>query len=175
MAEDKEQSYQQQPGPYQPGKGKDDYEKPGAVTRRRFLTITFAGGAALGLGALAAPLARYAYPIVKPEVYERVKVATKAELAPLNEGVRFDYQEIPSQLIQLESGEYAAYSLVCTHLGCIVKWEAKKADFHCPCHAGKFNPQGEVISGPPPRPLTKLKLAVEGDDIFVEGVETEAK
>ena len=175
MAENNDNNNAQNPDPDVTGQEKDDYDNAGAVTRRRFLTITFAGGAALGMGALLAPLARYAYPIIKPEVYEKVLVATRTQLAPLNEGVRFDYQEIPAQLIQLEDGEYAAYSLVCTHLGCIVKWEVRNADFHCPCHAGKFNPQGEVIAGPPPRPLTKLKTSVEGENIFVEGIEPEEK
>jgi cytochrome b6-f complex iron-sulfur subunit len=174
MADADENQKYEIPHPRRPGEV-DEYDSTGAVTRRRFLAITFAGATAVGLGALAAPLARYAYPIVKPEVFEKVLVATKAELTPLGDGVRFDYQEIPSQLIQLESGDYAAYSLVCTHLGCIVKWEPQNADFHCPCHAGKFDPEGNVISGPPPRPLTKLMLAIEGENIYVNGIQPEEK
>jgi cytochrome b6-f complex iron-sulfur subunit len=174
MAETDENKKYEIQHPGRPGKG-DDYDSTSAVTRRRFLALTFAGATAIGLGALAAPLARYAYPIIRPEVFEKILVATKSDLTPLGEGVRFDYQEIPSQLIQLESGDYAAYSLVCSHLGCIVKWEAANADFHCPCHAGKFSPEGDVISGPPPRPLTKLKLSLEGNNIYVEGVQSEEK
>ena len=64
------------------------------------------------------------------------------------DGIRFDYMDTPSQLIQLEDKDYAAYSLVCTHLGCIVKWEAAKKDFHCPCHAGKFDENGLHDSRP---------------------------
>ncbi len=145
----------------------------GGMTRRRFLTFTFAGATAIGLGAIAAPMARFAYPIVPEEVFAKVKVASKSQLTPLSEGVSFDYQEIPSQLIQLDEENYAAYSLVCTHLGCIVKWVARDAQFFCPCHAGIFSPEGEVLAGPPPRPLTKLIVAVEGSDIFVEGIEPE--
>lgn len=140
----------------------------GAITRRRFLTVCFAGATAVGLGAFAAPLAKYAYPVLKGQVFEKQKVATVDQVTA--EGVRFDYMETPSQLIQLENKDFAAYSLVCTHLGCIVKWEAAKKDFHCPCHAGKFDEQGLVIAGPPPKPLTKYKVVVEGNDIFVEGI-----
>lgn len=139
------------------------------VTRRRFLTALFALATAVGLGGFAAPLIRFAYPVLKGQVFERVKVATAAAVPP--EGIRFEYQEIPSMLIQKEDKSFAAFSLVCTHLGCIVKWEAPKKDFHCPCHAGIFNDDGEVVSGPPPKPLAKYKLAIEGNDIFVEGIE----
>lgn len=143
---------------------------PVEVTRRRFLTMLFALGSAIGVTGFFAPVIRYAYPVLKGGGFEKVRVASKAQLAPLNEGVRFEYQEIPAQLIQLEDGSYAAYSLVCTHLGCIVRWEPKNKDFHCPCHGGKFDPEGNVIAGPPPKPLNKLKLSVAGNDIFVEGI-----
>jgi cytochrome b6-f complex iron-sulfur subunit len=138
------------------------------MTRRRFLGLLFALASAMGLGAFAAPLLRFAYPVVKGQVFERLKVATVGQV-PVD-GIRFDYQEVPSHLIQLQDQTYAAYSLVCTHLGCIVKWEPRNLNFHCPCHAGYFDESGNVVSGPPPRPLTKYKLAIEGNDIFVEGL-----
>lgn len=149
------------------------YESAGAVTRRRFLTATFVGATAIGLGALAAPLARYAYPIIKPEVFERRQVTTLDNLTPLGAGINFEYQEIPAQLIMLADGTPAAYSLICPHLGCIVKWVVRDGLFECPCHAAKFEPNGDVASGPPPRPLTRLITVVEGDTVFVEGVELE--
>lgn len=144
-------------------------ESFGAVTRRKFLTLLFGIATAVGLGGFAAPLIRFAYPVLKGQVFERVKIASAAAVTP--DGIRFEYQDIPSMLIQRDDKSFAAFSLVCTHLGCIVKWEAPKKIFHCPCHAGQFNDNGERIAGPPPRPLTKYKLAVEGNDIFVEGIE----
>lgn len=138
------------------------------ITRRRFLGVLFGTATALGLGAAAAPMMRFAYPVLQGQVYERLKVATVSQVT--NEGIRFDYQDTPAMLIQLENKDYAAYSLVCTHLGCIVKWESRYRDFHCPCHAGKFDENGNQIAGPPPKPLPKYKVAVEGTDIFVEGI-----
>jgi len=138
------------------------------VTRRRFLGVLFGTATIVGLGALAAPLTRFAYPVIQGQVFERLKVATVSTVTA--EGIRFDYQDTPSMLIQKEDKDFAAYSLVCTHLGCIVKWEAKNKDFHCPCHAGKFDENGDPIAGPPPSPLPKYKVVVEGADIFVEGL-----
>jgi Rieske Fe-S protein len=45
----------------------------------------------------------------------------------------------------------AVMSLVCTHLGCIVK--RTETGFDCPCHGSKFGPNGELVSGPAPRSL----------------------
>jgi cytochrome b6-f complex iron-sulfur subunit len=140
------------------------------ITRRRFLTLVFGVASALGLSAFAAPLVRFAYPVLKGQVFEKQKIAEVAAMTP--EGVRFDYQDVPSMLIQKEDKSFAAFSLVCTHLGCIVKWEPAKRDFHCPCHAGKFDENGVNVAGPPPSPLPKYKISVEGPDIFVEGLET---
>ena len=61
-----------------------------------------------------------------------------------------------------------AFSAICTHLGCIVAWDATAKTIHCPCHDGQFNPaNGAVISGPPPAPLETYKVEVVGEDIFV--------
>lgn len=140
----------------------------GKITRRRFLSLIFTAATATGLAAFFAPLARYAYPVLKGQVFERQKIATTSQISA--EGLRFDYMETPSMVIRLSDGNYGAYSLVCTHLGCIVKWEVKNQDFLCPCHAGKFDENGINISGPPPKPLTKYKLSIEGNDIYVEGL-----
>ncbi len=49
-----------------------------------------------------------------------------------------------------------AVSLVCTHLGCIVKPSA--AGFDCPCHGSRYSSDGSVIKGPAPRALPWLKV-----------------
>ncbi len=60
-----------------------------------------------------------------------------------------------------------AFSLVCTHLGCIVQWQAGNKEFYCPCHDGRFDQFGEVIAGPPPVPLEQLPVTVEGERVVV--------
>ncbi|MGW8273276.1 MAG: QcrA and Rieske domain-containing protein [Thermodesulfovibrionales bacterium] len=60
-----------------------------------------------------------------------------------------------------------AFSKVCTHLGCLVAYDEDSKALICPCHAGTFDLEGNVISGPPPKPLTKLPLKVEGDNIII--------
>ncbi len=60
-----------------------------------------------------------------------------------------------------------AYSLVCTHLGCVIEWQEAQKEFYCPCHDGRFDQFGEVIAGPPPVPLEQFPVRLEGDRVIV--------
>jgi Rieske Fe-S protein len=142
---------------------------PDALTRRSFLTYLLGLAGALGLAGLLAPIMRYAYPVVTTVAAEKLQVADLATLTPLGDAVYFDYQDTPSALILLADGTPKAYSLICTHFGCIVKWMPAEKDFFCPCHAGRFGPDGAVLSGPPPKPLTQFKVVKDGTTLYVEG------
>jgi glycine/D-amino acid oxidase-like deaminating enzyme/nitrite reductase/ring-hydroxylating ferredoxin subunit len=55
-------------------------------------------------------------------------------------------------------GTLRAVSAACTHMGCIVHWNEAERTWDCPCHGGRYDPDGRVFSGPPlddlkPRPL----------------------
>jgi cytochrome b6-f complex iron-sulfur subunit len=69
-------------------------------------------------------------------------------------------------LIADENG-VIAFSPVCTHLGCLVNWDNNKKEFICPCHAGRYDINGNVIAGPPPRPLTKLPLEIRDGKVYI--------
>jgi len=74
-------------------------------------------------------------------------------------------------LVVRDAGEpagLAALSPTCSHLGCGVAWSAEKKAFLCPCHGGVYAADGTVLAGPPPRPLTRLPLVVEGGRVSVE-------
>lgn len=59
-----------------------------------------------------------------------------------------------------------AISIVCTHLGCIVK--ATSAGFECPCHGSRFAPDGAVTGGPAPAPLPWRQVSVSGAAVIVD-------
>jgi cytochrome b6-f complex iron-sulfur subunit len=74
-----------------------------------------------------------------------------------------------SALILIRTPETVkAFAAVCTHLGCLVDWEDKKREIVCPCHAGTFNLEGHVVSGPPPRPLPVYSVKITDGSVFVE-------
>lgn len=62
----------------------------------------------------------------------------------------------------------AALATTCSHLGCGVAWDARRNAFLCPCHGGVYGPDGAVLAGPPPRPLTRLPLVVSGGRVRLD-------
>ncbi len=57
----------------------------------------------------------------------------------------------------------------CTHLNCPYYWDEEQGMFLCPCHGGKFDIDGKVLAGPPPRPLDRLEFSVEDGSILLSG------
>jgi cytochrome b6-f complex iron-sulfur subunit len=64
-----------------------------------------------------------------------------------------------------EQGVYAV-SLVCTHLGCVIR--PTTAGFECPCHGSHFAADGTVTRGPAPRALPWFKVSVSGSTVTVD-------
>lgn len=69
--------------------------------------------------------------------------------------------------VKKTKGEVIAISADCTHLGCIVSWDEDQKIFKCPCHDGRYDADGKVISGPPPAPLKRHKTKMEDGKILV--------
>ena len=66
-----------------------------------------------------------------------------------------------------KEGKIVAISAGCTHLGCIVTWDEAEKIFKCPCHDGRFDVDGRVVSGPPPAPLKRHKTRIDNGKIFL--------
>ena len=73
----------------------------------------------------------------------------------------------PVYVLRVAESEVLALSAICTHMRCVLKWDREKEHFHCPCHDGAFDRQGNVLSGPPKKPLRQFRADVRGDEIVV--------
>ena len=66
-------------------------------------------------------------------------------------------------ITQPDNGLLALYS-VCTHLGCLPKWQGARGRFECPCHGSKYELDGTWIEGPAPRSLDRLEMTITFQD-----------
>lgn len=62
---------------------------------------------------------------------------------------------------------FVAFAVNCTHLACPVNWQAQAQIFLCPCHGGVFYGDGRVAAGPPPRPLPRYDVRIQGSSVQV--------
>jgi Rieske Fe-S protein len=139
------------------------------ITRREFVDLVKKGLAVTGAAAIVGPVIAYFYPSNLQETpSEPVLVCTVDEL-PVGEGKTISYGRYPALVINTPSG-LRAFSAVCTHFACIVKWNKDKGGIYCPCHDGFFDPlDGHVVSGPPPIGLTVIPVNVVNNKIYIGG------
>jgi len=122
---------------------------------------------------IGATLLSIFYPVleflVPPPVAESpqssVDAGQRNELKP-NSGKIFKFGTRPGILIRTSSGEYRAFSAICTHLQCTVQYREDLQHIWCACHNGHYDLNGKNIAGPPPRPLEQYNVDMRGEDII---------
>jgi Rieske Fe-S protein len=146
------------------------YESAGEdeVTRREFARYLVAGAGAMAAGNVGIAAWTQLRTINSGEPRELLPLADVA----IGDTYLFRYptDADPAILLRLADREVVAFSQKCTHLGCVVYFEAEEDRWHCPCHEGNFEPRtGEVISGPPPRALGRIAVEIRDDTIWALG------
>ena len=135
--------------------------------RRRFLTVLSQAFLALwGLGA-AAVVGAY---LKAPEKRDAERTVSAGLLADyrVGEGRLVRHGVTPFYVIRLDATRVLALSAVCTHVRCILDYDPARRTLVCPCHDGRFDLSGNVLSGPPPRPLPGYAASVRAGEIFVQ-------
>ena len=76
------------------------------------------------------------------------------------------------RVLVLEDSDGAVHALNarCTHEGCTVRYVPGEALISCACHNARFDLDGRVLSGPPPRPLPKYLARREDDGGIVVSI-----
>lgn len=89
------------------------------------------------------------------------RLLAKASSIPVNQSISINDPTFgPFLLIHLDSGQFVAYSSICTHAGCQVQFDPYSKDIACPCHGAVYNPynRAEVIAGPARFPLQQIPI-----------------
>lgn len=137
------------------------------MKRRNFVNLFLGGSLGATIIAFLYPVIRYILPSKQAEaVIKKINAAKVGELAP-NTSRIFKFGTSPGILIHTSDGELKAFSAVCTHLTCTVVYESDTETLLCPCHNGRFDLGGNVVSGPPPSPLEEYNVEISGEDIIV--------
>jgi len=137
------------------------------MKRRHFIDIFLGASLAGTIISLLYPIIRYILPRKQLESsIKRISAARMGELVPNSYRI-FRFGTSPGILIQTKEGEYLAFSAVCTHLTCTVLYETETETIFCPCHNGRFDLSGKVISGPPPAPLESYSVEISGEEIII--------
>ena len=159
------------------------------LSRREFTTVimTFLGsimGAVIGfplIGYIISPVIRAKkvddwvslgplanYPLGEPTLFSFTRTKVNGWEQTTNSYGVFILRETESKVKVLSN--------VCTHLSCRVHWSPETQTFDCPCHDAKFDIQGQVVYGPPPRPMDEwageaVQIDEEGNLLihFTEG------
>jgi cytochrome b6-f complex iron-sulfur subunit len=82
----------------------------------------------------------------------------------------------PTYIVVKEDRSLADFGInaVCTHLGCVVPWNANENKFICPCHGSQYDSNGKVVRGPAPLSLALAHATVEENKIsFTPWTETD--
>jgi cytochrome b6-f complex iron-sulfur subunit len=140
---------------------------PAAPARRDFL-----GKLGKGLGILAAvELLAVVVAYLAPGKGGAGGGATLVVAGPVAEFTPSSVRAFPGgkfYLVRLVDGGFLALSSRCTHLGCMVPWDAKQRAFPCPCHASRFDERGDVLAPPAIRALDLFPVVIEAGIVKVD-------
>ncbi len=142
---------------------------PDAPERRQFLN--WLSKAFLGLWALGAAGVVGTY-LKSPEREKRI--AEHTVRVGLLEDLRVGEARLVRQgtapffVIRTGTTQVIALSAVCTHVRCILGFDRERRVLQCPCHDGRFDLSGNVLGGPPSRPLRSYEVAVRAGEVYVQ-------
>ena len=154
------------------------------ISRKKFIRL----GAAVGLGSAVVPLvgacgsdggsagsgetptASGAAGGGGPKVRKGEAIAKESEVGS---GSAFPFTDAEtgqqSVLVHLESGEFAAYSAICTHQACTVAYQPQTQKLACPCHGSVFDParSAAVVTGPARASLPGMDIEIKEGKVFL--------
>jgi Rieske Fe-S protein len=108
-------------------------------------------------------VSRYLVPPESGEPATASVVAARAGQLQNNTAILFRFGSKPGLLVRTPDGELRAFNATCTHLDCTVQYKTDTSQIWCACHNGMYDLAGNVVSGPPPRPLERFDVRLRGE------------
>lgn len=133
-------------------------------TRRSFLDFFLGASSVAWLGSLLYPVVRYLKPLPRTGAIGPTRL-TQEELSKL-EKEHFVIVPVSGKrvlVLRNAAQEILALDAKCTHEGCTVQFLPAESAIWCACHNARFDLDGRVLSGPPPRPLPKYAAERQED------------
>ncbi len=128
------------------------------TSRRHFIDLLL-GASILGwLASIAYPVIRYLKPLPNSGPTGPTHL-TREETSKLEQN-RFVITMVSGKrvIILQPQDQLLAFSAICTHEGCTVTYLTGQSIIWCPCHDGRYDLHGRVLSGPPPKPLPEYAV-----------------
>ncbi len=140
-------------------------------SRRTFLDLLLSASILGWLISIAYPIIRYLKPLPQTGATGPTRL-TRDEASKLEQN-KFVIVPVSGQrvIVLQASDQLHAFSAKCTHEGCTVTYQPGQSVIWCPCHDGRFDLNGRVISGPPPQPLAKYAVQRQPDGGIVVSAE----
>lgn len=144
--------------------------KPGDRKGRRGFLLTLGGIGVVWVGAALWPVFRYLSPQTPPNPFGDegraiCKGVEPADVMKAGQGKNGSYAGRGVLVFRARDGDLRAFDSKCTHAGCNVEFQGDR--IFCHCHGGTYDLEGTNIAGPPPRPLTPLRVVEESGVLYV--------
>ena len=150
--------------------GRTEQAQGGESGPRRGQFLRKRSGAFLGSWALGGAGALAAYMRAPEEDHsstDRIVRIGKLEDLRIGEARLVRHGVSPFFVIRTGAEQVIALSAVCTHVRCILDYDHERRGLICPCHDGRFDLNGNVVSGPPPRALPTYEVSTRAGEVFV--------
>jgi Rieske Fe-S protein len=153
-------------------------ENQSNLSRRAFITTSVLAGGAVVLAAIPI-ISTVVLPSLKKGVgkwvdFGKADKLTEDDFSMLSYEfmVKDGWQDLPQRGFVWAKADPKAgvkvFSSTCSHLACNVIWNKDTRMFECPCHTGRFDPDGQPVAGPPKKPLLLLPHKVEEGKLMVQ-------
>merc|ERR1712224_7404 len=146
------------------------------MAKRNTMNILLVGAASLPITSLALPYALFFVPkssggggggvAAKDALGNDIKASDwlknhRQGDRTLSQGLKGD----PTYIVVNGENQIDNYGInaVCTHLGCVVPYNAVEKQFQCPCHGSRYDSNGKVVRGPAPLSLSLARCTIEND------------